>query len=203
MAKKQATRPNEIRKKGRMHRIGGLRKEHRQMLVKALRMAPVPSLTVEIGSLVGRSAVFIVEWLRKLGREDELLYCIEPNARVESSGLYRYGPADRVDFYKNIVAAGVGRNCVLVGLPSLQAARAFDDNTIGMLYVDGTHVFQPVCDDIEAFVPKVIPGAPILFDDYVNKSGYGVIPAVQVAVELGMVEVIEQFDTQILCRRPA
>lgn len=190
-------------RKSQLYKIGGLRVEHRQMLAKALDMAPVPSLTVEIGSLVGRSAVFIVRRLRKIGRKGELLYCIEPHARgTSSSGNLQYGPQDRREFYANMVEAGVASSCALIGLPSRQAARVFDEKTIGMLYVDGNHLFGPLCADIDAYVSKVIPGAPILFDDYMTKHGSEVIPAVDQAVAEGQIEVVEQFDTQILCRRP-
>lgn len=186
-----------------MYRLDSLRPGDREMLAQAVDLAPVPSLSVEIGSLVGRSAIFLVGRLRKAGRGKELLYCVEPHALATSStGRLHYGPEDRREFYNNMVTAGVAANCALIGLPSLQAVRAFDNNTIGLLYVDGNHLFKPVCDEIDAWVLKVIPGAPMLFDDYTTEYDAEVIPAVDQAVKKGQLEVVRKSATQILCRRP-
>lgn len=190
-----------------LYKLGTLRRQHRELITQALEMS-LPGLPlVEIGSLIGRSAVYMVQELRRLGKTGNLLYCVEPHARAASlSGKVAYSPKDRREFYRNMVKAGTATDCALIGLPSLQASRAFDAGSLGMIYFDGDHRYPQLCRDLVEWLPKMAPGAPVLFDDYVYKRGkkrlLDVSRACKEAIERGELEEVRQHDSMMLCRRP-
>jgi len=46
----------------------------------------------------------------------------------------------------------------------------FEDNSIGMIFIDGSHEYELVKADMEAWRPKVVPGGIIALHD-ANFSG--------------------------------
>lgn len=51
------------------------------------------------------------------------------------------------------------------------------DASLSLCYIDGDHSYSGVVQDIQAWLPKVMPGGVMGFHDYLNKS-YGVFAAV-------------------------
>lgn len=122
---------------------------------------------VEIGSWMGRSAALMaVEIINS--KKDITFFCVDPwsdggpdlsHKKVEDL----YGK-----FLKNIEP--VKHIINPIRKPSLEAVHHFEENSIDFLMIDGSHQYKDVCEDIEAWLPKMKRGGMISGDDY-NWSG--------------------------------
>ena len=54
---------------------------------------------------------------------------------------------------------------------SLEAAKLFPDGYFDMVYIDASHFYEHVLEDIAAWKPKVRPGGILGGHDYINKRG--------------------------------
>jgi hypothetical protein len=64
-----------------------------------------------------------------------------------------------------------------VKLPSIEAAKLYGDNSLDFVFIDASHEYESVKDDIEAWYPKIKFGGYIGGHDYV-RGEYGVYRAV-------------------------
>lgn len=73
----------------------------------------------------------------------------------------------------------------LMLVSSLEAVKAFDDGSLDLVFIDGSHLEPDVRDDITAWRPKVRPGGLLSGHDY----GWSDHPGVKAAVDalLGVV----------------
>jgi len=70
------------------------------------------------------------------------------------------------DFYENAKARLAPFNCVLMKKFSLDASKDFEDNSLDFVYIDASHEFQQVTNDIAEWSKKVRPGGIISGHDY-------------------------------------
>ena len=155
-------------------------------MIEVARRTPQGDI-VEIGSLFGRSAAFLALLSRRygLGR----ILCIDPWSRdeiqqgdqtlYEASRAYDW-EAWRLAFEINLAPFAEGRVNYIRGVTGdaepLYASRApvvteaFGitgyEGRVALLHIDGNHAFDQVKIDADAWVPKVVPGGWIVFDDY-------------------------------------
>jgi len=57
-------------------------------------------------------------------------------------------------------------------------AEHIPNESLGLVYIDADHTFEGVRTDIEAYMPKLLPGGIMAFHDY-GSENYGVYKAVQ------------------------
>jgi hypothetical protein len=145
------------------------------MLDMVLDQFPNSGTWVELGSWTGRSAAYcVVELLNreKLGE----FYCVD-SWKGEAAIAY---DQDTVQDLKKIFRQNVKpvlKHITMLNMMSWNAAKKFENNSVDFCYVDAGHSYEAVAKDLEAWWPKMKPGAMFGGDDYTK--GY---PGVQQAV---------------------
>jgi hypothetical protein len=142
---------------------------------------PGEGAIVEIGSAWGRSTVVLARGSKQARRER--VYAVDPHTGdpfylngpgLVLTGLARpeYQPTqDRAfsslaGFQHTIRRFGAEDWVIPVVSTSTDAARTLETGPVRLLYVDGLHTFEGVKADIEHWVPRLISGGIVVFDDY-------------------------------------
>lgn len=148
--------------------------------------APPESTVVELGSLLGRSALAWVEAWQAAGKTLRLV-CVDywltvsvDHKWVRDGGqqLAEHGYQSLDVFVANTAA------CRAVVSPlrcdAIEAARLFDRKAVWGVYIDASHDRQPMEQMLTAWLPRISAGGRIGGHDY--ESGWpGVVQAVDVA----------------------
>jgi predicted O-methyltransferase YrrM len=129
-----------------------------QWFFKAARKSPADATIVEIGSFQGRSTVSFA------------LGCIGSKKKIYAIDLFEgdnnmYGSGDFLTSFKNnLKNAGVEEYVIPVKKHSLEVAATWT-LPIDILFIDGSHEYEDVKADFEAFYPYVKKGGVIAFHD--------------------------------------
>lgn len=142
---------------------------------------------VEIGSWLGASTCYLAtEILNR--KKDITLYAVdtwegsdEPDhiKKIKSMG----GPDALFDKFKNhMEASGVSNVVKPLRMTSIEASKRFEDNSLDVVFIDASHRYGDVLNDIKHWYPKVKSnGGKIAGHDYVagnTVSEHGVVKAV-------------------------
>ena len=135
---------------------------------EAVDRAPVDELSifVEIGTYKGRSAAFMgVEIINS--DKPITFYTVDHfKGSAEHNNL-----ADLyVEAWNNLAPlAKASKARVRVwSIDSITASKNFKDNTLDFVFIDGSHDYDSVVADINAWFPKVKKGGILAGDDYVD-----------------------------------
>jgi predicted O-methyltransferase YrrM len=184
------------------------------LLYTAARRGPGAGAVVEIGSAWGRSTIFLARGTKHAARER--VYAIDPHDLATVSPTHGEGawwpPRRRLPlltgrepwylredhsrstgsltgFLANLRRFGVEGWVIPVVSTSTEAARSLDTGPIRLLFVDGLHSYEGVRADIRDWVPRVVRGGVLVFDDYEsNHPAYGVRRAVDELLASGAVD---------------
>ena len=118
---------------------------------------------VEVGSYRGRSTVALA-----LGAPSGTrVYAIDSHLYGDPT-REDSGPERQSEFYANILRAGVGPKVAAVTLRSIEAAAAWSvrGEPIGLLFLDGCHLYDSIRQDLDAWLSLTAPGADIILHDY-------------------------------------
>jgi predicted O-methyltransferase YrrM len=144
---------------------GWLREPNAVAMYGAIRADP-PTVIVEIGSYLGRSTVFFGLCMKHLNTSGRVV-AIDPHTgdRQNLEALAVDQLASFELFQQHCRAASVepwvdSRRCT-----SLEAAEGWSER-IDLLYVDGWHSYDAVCDDGRAWLPHLADRGIVFFDDY-------------------------------------
>jgi predicted O-methyltransferase YrrM len=118
---------------------------------------------VEIGTYHGASAINFAAG--SLAGNSVQVYAVDPHESAKHSLIGEYGPEDQQAWYTNVALSGLGRLIYAVSLRSVDAAKAFADESIDMLYIDGCHDYEFVISDMRAWSHALKDGALILMHD--------------------------------------
>jgi len=133
---------------------GAVRPMTRNDFPKLLKQLKLTGVGVEVGVESARySQVLLkgVPWREFFGIDS-----------YESFGPYYFGKGrDRA-----LRVYGQYENATLLEMDSLQASPRFDDSSIDFVYIDATHEYESVRDDIAAWWPKVKPGGLLAGHDF-------------------------------------
>ena len=133
---------------------------------RMVRKFPSGSTFVEVGSWKGKSSAYMAVEIANSNKEIRL-YCVDTwegsrehreNASARDlSGLYRI-------FLENMRPAE--HYYIPLKISSLEASRKFKDNSLDFVFLDASHEYEDVKDDILAWLPKVKPGGFLAGHDY-------------------------------------
>ena len=153
---------------------------------------------VEIGSYRGKSTVTLA-----LGSRDHHrvpVYAIDPHETFTGVMGYKFEPADRTEFLRNLVRCEVSEIVRVVNLPSTAAAAGWNQ-PVGLLWIDGDHRYASVKQDLECWERHVAPGARVALHDSTDPT-LGPRQAIREAIEAGRFQQLEVVGlTTVLVRR--
>lgn len=130
----------------------------------AATVSPAPRI-VEVGSYKGRSTIAIASALAMLGRGS--VVAVDPHGPTgKASYTVEHGDQDTyAEFQKNVATAGVADYVTSLRAISREARRRYDMRPIDMLFIDGSHDYDDVLADIDAWTPLLNDGAVVAFND--------------------------------------
>jgi len=138
---------------------------------------------VEIGSYRGKSTCYLAIGAR-LGRGAHVWAIDAWDLEGNPPGWLRYtNPLNRTEFDAQVCDAGVRDVVTAIRGFSTEVAGRWGGPPVGLLFVDGSHVYEDVRADFAVWSTHLAPGAVVAFDDYGTPRNPGVRRAVD---ELGV-----------------
>lgn len=158
-----------------------------------------PKLIIEVGSWKGKSAIAMANALRGFELNDSRVLCIDtwlgatefvgkPDDDPKRGLRRAFGyPTIYYQFLANVVLTENQKRIIPFPQSSINAARFLQKNGVkaDLIYVDGSHEYEDVVEDLKMYYPLLKKGGVIFGDDYCKYWG-GVIKAVdEFAVQIG------------------
>ena len=146
-----------------------LSSESGKFLYALCYMQHIAGDVVEVGSWQGYSTSFLASAVRDSG--NGMLYAIDHfRGNVGKEDRYRVGADDlsdlRDNFERNMRQLGLWDSLTLFDMPNQTAATRLTGRNVRFLFIDGDHTREGVTKDIELFLPLLLPGAIVVFDDF-------------------------------------
>lgn len=138
---------------------------------------PSGSKFVEIGSWKGKSSSFMSVEIANSYKDIDF-YCVDTwEGSVEHKGEY-----DLETLYETFISnmKPLENYYTPVRMTSLEAAKQFEDNSLDFVFIDASHEYEDVKNDIIAWLPKVKSGGVLAGHDYYIEYDY--FPGVKQAV---------------------
>lgn len=151
------------------------------MLALAIYAAQVrpPHVILGIGSYQGCSDIVMTTY------SDVPVYAIDFH-QVGEGDDYPFGEADRRAWTENVLEFDVAHKVRPINLPSKDVARVWK-LPIGLAFIDGSHSYEAVRDDIAGFLPFVVPSGIVAFHDIQAPQ---ILRAIEGRAELQLIEVV-------------
>lgn len=152
----------------RLSRHGGLTKLWAELGYKKL---------AEIGTEQGKFADEIVR-----DNPGAYLWCIDPYQAYDR--YEQHQTQEKLDRFYAEAQQRLKDRAYMLRLPSLEAVKHFDDDSLDAVFIDANHAYEYVKADIEAWAPKVRRGGMVAGHDYKPEGQerkplpFGVIEAV-------------------------
>jgi len=124
---------------------------------------PSGSKFVEIGSWKGKSSAFMAVEIANSGKQIDF-YCIDT---FEGSVEHQNNPElpYLYDIFKNNMKPVEGYYQD-IRMPSMEAVQKFENETLDFVFIDGSHEYEDIKDDIQSWLPKVKRGGVLAGHDY-------------------------------------
>ena len=142
---------------------------------------------VEVGSWLGASAVYLAQEF--VNRQKNIhLFCVDTwqgsNELEHKQKIAQLGGNENLykKFLDNINESGLKNKIKSIRKSSIEASNDFEDNSLSVVFIDASHVYHDVINDLKSWYPKVKKGGIIAGHDYYPShpiSDIGVVPAVQ------------------------
>jgi MiaB/RimO family radical SAM methylthiotransferase len=124
---------------------------------------------VEIGSWKGKSTFYFACGLVKRGKG--CIYSVDHHMGSIEQQKRSKEPINTLnEFTENMRIRNVGHLIKPLVMDSITASKNLNDD-IGLIFIDGSHDYESVKSDFEAWWPKLQDGGIIAFHDYISKDG--------------------------------
>ncbi len=145
---------------------------------RIVKRFPSGSRFVEVGCWKGKSAAYMCVEIANSNKDIEF-FCVDTwEGSVEHEGMEELPKLYDI-FIDNM--RPVGEYYFPLKMTSLEAVKKFKDNSLDFVFIDASHEYEDVRDDILAWYPKVKPGGIIAGHDYYHDE-YDWFPGVKRAV---------------------
>ena len=130
-----------------------------------------PNLFVELGTHTGNSYFAFCQAVKKYNVKTQC-FAVDTWQGDEHAGLYTQSVYDEVNAYHEEHYSAFSQ---LLRMTFDEALSNFDDASVDLLHIDGLHTYEAVKHDFESWLPKLAPGAIVLFHDtQVKDRDFGV-----------------------------
>ena len=151
---------------------------HTEVFKKYIEEVPSESTVVEVGCFMGRSTCYIGELIKKSNKNVKF-YAIDTfeGSQTEqchidiSSQLSANNSSFFQEYKKHLDYCKVDQYVQTIRDTSLNSCNKFDDGSIDIVYIDASHQYSDVLDDIAAWYPKLKQNGIICGDDYHHFPG--------------------------------
>ena len=152
---------------------------------------PSESKFIEVGSWKGKSSAYMAVEIANSNKNIEF-YCVDTwEGSVEHQGMKELPKLYDI-FLENMKP--VEQYYFPLKISSLDASKKFKDNSLDFVFLDASHEYEDVKNDIEVWLPKVKSGGILAGHDYYNE-GTDWFPGVKQAVN----EILNKFDCSEDC----
>lgn len=141
------------------------------------RLADVPGDFLEVGSFRGKTSVFLARFLERW--PERKLITIDSHTQSHYDEAYKMNLDAREVFSSFIECMSGLVNHQHIPMDSSEACHHVEDSSIAFAFIDGDHSEEGVLKDFAAYIPKMVTGGIIAFDDYRNGRWKGVRRALQ------------------------
>jgi predicted O-methyltransferase YrrM len=148
---------------------------------RVAQLLPMGARMVEVGTALGRSAIYMAERLVQKGDRDARIYCVDPWHD------FAFNWWDR--FLRSLMKNATAEERRLIRplrVESGIASRMFVDGSLDFVFLDGSHEFEDVLPDVECWAPKLKGGGIFAGHDFDHPG---------VARVVGSLDKIEVADT--------
>ena len=124
---------------------------------------------VEIGSWMGKSTAWLAAG--SLARKREPVIAVDTfkgSPEHQERDVLREEGTTYHRFTGNLERAGVFAHVEPRIATSLEAAAAWDGRPIRLLFIDGDHSYEAAKADLDAWLPQVVEGGYVVFDDVID-----------------------------------
>jgi cephalosporin hydroxylase len=134
---------------------------------------PTGSHFVEIGSWRGQSAAYMAVEIINSGKQIKF-DCVDTWQGTLNEDIHQQDPGVINDtLYDEFITnmKPVEGHYRAIRMPSVEAAKLYEDASLDFVFIDGDHLYEGVRADILAWLPKVKKGGTIAGDDYGHVQG--------------------------------
>lgn len=142
------------------------------IMVRQAPAYPLPSTFVEIGCWKGKSSSYMAEQIMLSGKTINF-YCVDTWKGTTTEDHHQADPDVVNDKLFEVFTANMSPFAgyyVPIQSLSVAAASQFADKSLDFIYIDASHEYQDVKDDINVWLPKLKVGGTIAGDDYNSRE---------------------------------
>lgn len=179
--------------------LKGQSKVYDTMYRKIIPMAlEVPGNFLEIGVFLGKTTIFLAEYLRLNGSK-RILITIDPLDEEHNNCKKNKVKDVRKHFLDH---TGYLTNHIHNFNTSEDGVRLVEDNSVAFAFIDGDHTKEGVIRDFYLYFPKMKVGGIMCFDDYKNGKWKGVGLALkQVAYKNPKLELVYEGKKEVYFKK--